>query len=165
MGAMGEPGVIHTTEQRVLRSTAASYVIQLARLAVTFGAKIVLARLILPEGHGVYELALRIVTVASALRDLGLPYHLVRDERRPYGTVLAVFLLAAMAGLIVRVPGGLGVLEAVFIALLSHRVPEGQLLGALLAYRALYYMLPLGIASLMYLRMELAAKRQPSTSS
>jgi O-antigen/teichoic acid export membrane protein len=85
MGAMGEPGV----EQRVLRSTAASYAIQLARLGVTFGAKLILARLILPEGHGVYELALRIVTVASAIRDLGLPYHLVRDERRPYGTVLA----------------------------------------------------------------------------
>ena len=56
---------------------------------VNFGAKLVLARLILPEGHGVYELALRIVTVASAIRDLGLPYHLVRDPRRPYGTVLA----------------------------------------------------------------------------
>lgn len=91
---MGEPGVIHTTEQRVLRSTAASYAIQLARLAVTFGAKIALTRLILPEGHGVYELALRIVTVASAIRDLGLPYHLVRDERRPYGTVLAFTVLS-----------------------------------------------------------------------
>jgi PST family polysaccharide transporter len=89
MGAMGEPAVGHTTEQRVLRSTFASYAIQLARLGINFGAKLALARLILPEGHGVYELALRIVTVASAIRDLGLPYHLVRDERRPYGTVFA----------------------------------------------------------------------------
>jgi len=78
-----------STEQRVLRSTMASYAIQLARLGINFGAKLALARLILPEGHGVYELALRIVTVASAIRDLGLPYHLVRDPRRPYGTVLA----------------------------------------------------------------------------
>ncbi|MBI5278917.1 MAG: UPF0104 family protein [Burkholderiales bacterium] len=76
-----------------------------------------------------------------------------------YFTVLSVFLLAAMAGLVVRVPGGLGVLEAVFLALLSHRLPEGQLLGALLGYRALYYMVPLAIASLLYLRMELAARR------
>lgn len=79
----------HTTEQRLLRSTFAAYSIQLARLAVSFGAKIILARLIIPDGHGLYELALRIVTVASAVRDLGLPYHLVRDTRRPYGTVLA----------------------------------------------------------------------------
>jgi PST family polysaccharide transporter len=86
---MGEPPLAPTTEQRVLRSTAASYAIQLARLGISFGAKLALARLILPEGHGVYELALRIVTVAAAVRDLGLPYHLVRDPRRPYGTVLA----------------------------------------------------------------------------
>ncbi|HEY7213868.1 MAG TPA: oligosaccharide flippase family protein [Thermoanaerobaculia bacterium] len=67
----------------------ASYAIQLARLGISFGAKLALARLILPEGHGVYELALRVVTVAAAVRDLGLPYHLLRDPRRPYGTVLA----------------------------------------------------------------------------
>ncbi len=82
-----------STEQRVLRSTLAGYSIQLARLLVGFIAKLILARLILPEGHGLYELALRIVTVASALRDLGLPYHLVRDSRRPYGTVLASTLI------------------------------------------------------------------------
>src|SRR3954449_4442702 len=78
-----------TTEQRVLRSTFASYAIQFARLGINFGVKIALGRLILPEGHGLYELALRVVTVASAVRDLGLPYQLVRDKRRPYGAVLA----------------------------------------------------------------------------
>jgi O-antigen/teichoic acid export membrane protein len=103
MGAVGEPtirGSIErgSTEQRVLRSTAASYAIQLARLGINFGAKLALARLILPGGHGVYELALRIVTVASAVRDLGLPYHLIRDPRRPYGTVLA--FTAALGSLI-----------------------------------------------------------------
>jgi O-antigen/teichoic acid export membrane protein len=85
----GEGGA-PTTEQRVLRSTVASYAIQFARLGINFGVKIALARLILPEGHGLYELALRIVTVASAVRDLGLPYQLVRDKSRPYGTVLAI---------------------------------------------------------------------------
>jgi PST family polysaccharide transporter len=82
-----------STEQRILRSTFAGYAIQLARLLVGFVAKLVLARLILPEGHGLYEEALRIVTVASAVRDLGLPYHLVRDSRRPYGTVLVSTLV------------------------------------------------------------------------
>jgi O-antigen/teichoic acid export membrane protein len=87
-----------TTEQRVLRSTFASYAIQLARLGINFGAKIALMHLVLPHGHGVYELALRIVTIASAIRDLGLPYHLVRDRRRPYGTVLAA--TSALAALV-----------------------------------------------------------------
>ena len=85
-----------STEQRVLRSTLAGYSIQLARLLVGFIAKLVLARLILPEGHGLYEEALRIVTVASAVRDLGLPYHLVRDSRRPYGTVLVSTLVLGL---------------------------------------------------------------------
>jgi O-antigen/teichoic acid export membrane protein len=82
-----------STEQRILRSTVAGYAIQLARLLVGFVAKLALARLILPEGHGLYEEALRIVTIASAVRDLGLPYHLVRDSRRPYGTVLVSTLV------------------------------------------------------------------------
>jgi PST family polysaccharide transporter len=93
----GPGGEGPTTEQRILRSTFASYAIQLARVGVSFGAKIALARLIAPEGHGVYELALRIVTVASAVRDLGLPYHLVRDPRRPYGTVLAFTVMSGAA--------------------------------------------------------------------
>jgi uncharacterized membrane protein YbhN (UPF0104 family) len=85
--------------------------------------------------------------------------------RIEYTSVLSVLLLAAMAGLIVRVPAGLGVLEAVFLALLSHRVPEGQLLGALLAYRAIYYLAPLAVAALLYLMMEAHARRQRVTSS
>jgi O-antigen/teichoic acid export membrane protein len=100
---VGEPALAHSTEQRILRSTVAGYSIQLARLLVGFAAKVAIARLVLPEGHGLYELALRIVTVASAVRDLGLPYHLVRDTRRPYGTVLAstTFLGAAITLLLI----------------------------------------------------------------
>ena len=114
-GGPGGPGAERTTEQRVLCSTFASYAIQFARLAVTFGAKLALMRLILPEGHGVYELALRIVTVASAIRDLGLPYHLVRDPRRPYGTV---FAFTAVSGAIITL--GLVGLAPVF----GHLEPE-----------------------------------------
>ena len=91
--------------------------------------------------------------------------YVLLQGRVPYFTVLSVFLIAAMAGLVIRVPGGIGVLEAVFIALLSHRIPESQLLGALLGYRAIYYMAPLAIAGLMYLRMELAARRDRATAA
>jgi len=80
--------------------------------------------------------------------------------RIDYPSVLAVLFIAAMAGLIVRVPAGLGVLEAVFIALLSHRVPEAQMLGALLAYRGIYYIAPLGVAAVMYVTMEMAARKR-----
>ncbi|MBO9514109.1 MAG: UPF0104 family protein [Variovorax sp.] len=76
-----------------------------------------------------------------------------------YPAVLGVFLLAAVAGVITHVPGGLGVLEAVFLALLSHRVPEAPLLGAVLAYRALYYLLPLAVALVFYAVAEVHVRR------
>ena len=76
-----------------------------------------------------------------------------------YHSVLAVLLVAAVAGVITHVPAGLGVLEAVFIALLSDQVPQGRLLGVLLVYRGLYYLLPLGVATLAYFVTELRAKR------
>jgi len=79
--------------------------------------------------------------------------------RVEYTTVLSVLLVAAVAGVITHVPGGLGVLEAVFLALLSHRLPEAQILGALLAYRALYYLLPLAVALVFYVVAEMHARR------
>jgi len=57
------------------------------------------------------------------------------------------------------VPAGLGVLEAVFVALLSYQVAETTLLGALLAYRGLYYLLPLAVALCAYLVMEMRVRR------
>jgi uncharacterized membrane protein YbhN (UPF0104 family) len=76
-----------------------------------------------------------------------------------YATTLQVLLIAAIAGVIMHIPGGLGVIEAVFIALLSHRIPEHQLLGALLAYRALYYLTPLIVGALLYLKVEVRMRR------
>ena len=76
-----------------------------------------------------------------------------------YPTALSVLLIAAMAGVMLHVPAGLGVTEAVFIALLSHRIPEHQLLGALLAYRAIFYLLPLLVGALMYVKVEMRTRK------
>lgn len=85
---------------------------------------------------------------------MGALMHLLLQGRLPYPQVLGVLLVAAIAGVVAHVPAGLGVLEAVFIALLSHRVAEAQLLAALLTYRAVYYLAPLGLATVMYLAQE-----------
>jgi uncharacterized membrane protein YbhN (UPF0104 family) len=68
--------------------------------------------------------------------------------------VLATLLVAAIAGVLTHVPAGLGVLEAVFVALLSTRMPATELLAALLAYRGIYYLAPLAIAAVVYLVLE-----------
>ncbi|MFC5608531.1 lysylphosphatidylglycerol synthase domain-containing protein [Variovorax soli] len=76
-----------------------------------------------------------------------------------YPHVLAVLLTSAVATLIVRIPGGLGVLETVFVALLSYRIAQDRLLAALLAYRAIYYLLPLMLATVAYAVTEMRARR------
>ena len=68
--------------------------------------------------------------------------------------VLATLLLGAIASALVHIPAGIGVLEAVFVAVLGGLAPEPQLLAALLAYRAAYYLLPLVLALAFYAGFE-----------
>ncbi|HEX4936068.1 MAG TPA: bifunctional lysylphosphatidylglycerol flippase/synthetase MprF, partial [Gemmatimonadaceae bacterium] len=55
---------------------------------------------------------------------------------------VAAFLLSQTAGLISHVPGGLGVFESLIVLQVGSVVPTDRLLGALLAYRAVFYLLP-----------------------
>ena len=80
------------------------------------------------------------------------------QQRVDYPTVLAVLLLAAVAGVLTHVPAGLGVLEAVFVACLGTQVAPGQLLAALLSYRAVYYLLPLAYALPAYALGEMGTR-------
>lgn len=81
------------------------------------------------------------------------------EQKLAYSSVLAVLLVAAVAGVITHVPAGLGVLEAVFIALLAGELSRNDMLAGLLAYRAIYYLLPLVIALLLYLITEARARQ------
>ena len=77
----------------------------------------------------------------------------------PYPTVLGVLLLAGIASAMAHIPAGIGVLEAVFVAMLGHAVPPPQLLAALLGYRGLYYLAPLLVAVALYLGFEARGKK------
>ncbi len=68
---------------------------------------------------------------------------------------LTALLVGAVAGAIAHIPAGIGVLESVFVLLLRPVAPEHAVLAALIAYRALYYLLPMVIASSVYAWMEL----------
>jgi phosphatidylglycerol lysyltransferase len=79
-----------------------------------------------------------------------------------FGHFLAIFVLAQMAGLISHVPGGLGVFEAVMLAgfgATGNHGLEAPILGSLAAYRLVYYLLPLGAATLMVVWREVRALR------
>jgi uncharacterized membrane protein YbhN (UPF0104 family) len=82
------------------------------------------------------------------------------EFRIDYASVLGVLLLAAVAGVITHVPAGLGVLEAVFIALLAPPFTVPELIGILLTYRALYYLAPLLVALMLFAALEARSRRK-----
>jgi phosphatidylglycerol lysyltransferase len=79
-----------------------------------------------------------------------------------FGHFLAIFVLAQMAGLISHVPGGLGVFEAVMLAgfgATGNHGLEAPILGSLTAFRLVYYLLPLGVATVMVIWREIRGLR------
>ena len=101
---------------------------------------------------------LQLVVSAANWMTIGAVVWVLLQHKIDYPSTLGVLLVAAVAGVIAHVPAGLGVLEAVFIALLAHRVPQGELLAALLAYRALYYLAPLALAFGLFLKAHAGAR-------
>jgi phosphatidylglycerol lysyltransferase len=73
-----------------------------------------------------------------------------------FGVVLCAFVLAQVAGLVSHVPGGLGVFEFTFVALLSRYVEPTRLLGAVIVFRIIYYLFPLAIALVLLAANEVA---------
>lgn len=89
----------------------------------------------------------------------GIMYILLQ-QRIELPAVISVLLLAAVAGVITHIPASLGVLEAIFVALLSHQMPAPDILAALVAYRVVYNLVPLSVAAVVYLWLELQARRR-----
>ncbi|WP_043309711.1 lysylphosphatidylglycerol synthase domain-containing protein [Pseudomonas sp. ML96] len=87
---------------------------------------------------------------------------LLLPEGVEYPTVLGIMLVSSIAGVITHIPAGLGVLEAVFIAMLHDQVSKGLVLAALIGYRAIYLLLPLAVAVAVYLVLEKRAKKMKS---
>jgi phosphatidylglycerol lysyltransferase len=71
---------------------------------------------------------------------------------------IGVYALAVIAGLASSVPGGLGVFEAVIFIGLPHARADA-LFASLVLYRAIYYLVPLLVATAMFAAKELHAQR------
>ena len=115
-------------------------------------------RLILPDGR----IALVQLAIASLNWTLiGSVVFVLLQGRADYASAISVLLVGAVAGLLTHIPAGLGVLEVVFVALLSQWVGQTDVLGAVLTYRALYYLAPLAITIPLYLAIEARVARAP----
>lgn len=77
-----------------------------------------------------------------------------------FSETLSIFVAAIVLGLVSHVPGSLGVFEGAVVLLVAPD-PElaAPLIGALVAFRAIYYMLPLLLGALAFAVVELARWR------
>jgi phosphatidylglycerol lysyltransferase len=66
-----------------------------------------------------------------------------------FPTFLTVFLLGQVSGLVSQVPGGLGVFESVVLIGLGNLLPTYSVIASLLAFRLIYYLLPLTVAIIL----------------
>nr|WP_058913882.1 YbhN family protein [Entomohabitans teleogrylli] len=82
-----------------------------------------------------------------------------------YVLVLGILLVSSIAGVIVHIPAGIGVTEAVFVALLAGEpVSRNAIIAALLVWRVLYFFIPLLLATFAWLGLESQAKRLQASS-
>ncbi|WP_318376177.1 YbhN family protein [Enterobacter sp.] len=114
-------------------------------------------KLVLPS----WKFALAQMAISSAnWMAMGAIIWLLLGQEVNYFFVLGVLLVSSIAGVIIHIPAGIGVLEAVFIALLAgEHTSKGAIIAALLAYRMLYYFIPLLLALVCYLLLESRAKK------
>jgi glycosyltransferase 2 family protein len=85
-----------------------------------------------------------------------------------YFPIAATYVVANAAAIVTHVPGGLGVIEAVILSL----VPGANVIGALVAFRAIYYLVPfligctvLAIAEIVRRQRRPVAEPRPSSST
>jgi uncharacterized membrane protein YbhN (UPF0104 family) len=103
----------------------------------------------------------------------GAALYVLLPHRVPFHVFFAVFLLGQIAALVAQVPAGLGVFEAVVLWSLGPPIPVPALLIALVGYRLVYFLLPLLLATGMWVlheahlwyRRSRAASRHRATAS
>jgi phosphatidylglycerol lysyltransferase len=119
-------------------------------------------RIVIPIPEPRVAFAQVAVACADLLCAVSVLYVLLPQQTAiSFGAFAGIYLIAIAAGVISNVPGGIGVFETVLLLLL-RTVPEDTLLGALLAYRAIYYFAPFAIALALLGAHELWVHRGPA---
>ncbi len=85
------------------------------------------------------------------------------QENITFVDFLMVYLIAQIVGLYSQVPGGVGVFEGVFLSMLGKSVSAHNLVGALVLYRVVYYLVPLALAGIALLVYEVLQRRKKGT--
>ncbi len=101
------------------------------------------------------------ISVVDWIIAAGVLYILLPDSLPlTFVRFLGIFLLAQIAGVLSNIPGGLGVFEAVALLFLAPFFSASAILGALVAFRAIYYLFPLFVATALLVTHEIIEKRE-----
>lgn len=117
-----------------------------------------------------HTLSLRLPTLRMALAQtalasvnwllIALVAWIVLHGAVPLTTMAATIMVAAVAGAVAHIPGGVGVIEAVLLGVLGGSVPHGPLVAALLVYRSVYYLWPFALGLATFAVVEILMRRR-----
>jgi phosphatidylglycerol lysyltransferase len=82
------------------------------------------------------------------------------EAKISYWHFVGLFVIAQVVGVSSYVPGGLGVFESLILLALRHTASRPALFGSLLVFRAVYYLLPLLLATALLTTYELVQRRK-----
>lgn len=88
------------------------------------------------------------------MASLVLYFSLIPFVEISFDTFMGVFIIAQVLGVFSQVPGGLGVFEGLFMYIIPGEHNQAMLFGALLAYRIIYYLLPLLVSAIVLFSYE-----------
>jgi len=96
-----------------------------------------------------------LITALDIAASASVLYVLLPQTEIGWPSFLAIYATAVGLGVLSHVPAGLGVFETVIVAALGNRVSLDEVLGSLVLYRVIYHVLPLLIATLVVIGVEI----------
>ncbi len=156
LAPFGFPAPVLKLLAAILIAVPVVYLLMTLFVERTFTLKNV--KLALPD----FSTALQQIVFASIdlLASAAIIYILLpADVSVSFPNLLCAYLLAIFLGVVSSVPGGIGVFEGLMLLLLPD-IPKAELLGTIVAYRIIYYLLPLMLAMLLMAIQEFGIHRQ-----
>ena len=142
-------------------TTTLTTIVSAIGLAIYFGASLFYKKPIIIKDVEFdipsFRMALAQVFIGGAdilLASMVLYFVLTPFMPIPFDTFIGVFIIAQVLGVFSQVPGGLGVFEGLFLLIVPGDHNPAHLFGALIAYRIIYYLLPLIVSGIVLISYE-----------
>jgi phosphatidylglycerol lysyltransferase len=107
-----------------------------------------------------------LITALDIAASASVLYVLIPQTEIGWLSFTAIYATAVGAGVLSHVPAGLGVFETIIVAALGNTVDLDTVLGSLVLYRVIYHVLPLMVATLFVIWLEVRQlSRHPVAST